>query len=92
MRELEITKKYYFGEVEEIKVIYKMIGIKKGRLLLELLEIIGTKEIYVERENPSYKIYYDSRIGNFIKIEGEKIVIDELLKEFFNNFYFKKIK
>ena len=90
MRELEITKKYYFGEVEEIKVIYKMIGIKKGRLLLELLEIIGTKEIYVERENPSYKIYYDSRIGNFIKIDGENIAIDEYLKELFDNFYFKE--
>jgi len=90
MKKLEITKKYYYGEIEEIKTIYKIIGVRKDRLLLELLEIVGTKEFYVERENPSYKIYYDSRIGNFIKIDGENIVIDEYLKELFNNLYFKE--
>jgi len=90
MKKLKVTKDYYWGNREEITVIYEIIGVRKRRLLLELLEISGTKETYVEREKPSYKIYYDSRIGNFIKIDGENIAIDEYLKELFDNFYFKE--
>jgi len=90
MKKLKVTKDYYWGEREEITVIYKIIGVRKRRLLLELLEISGTKETYVEREKPSYKIYYNSIIGNFIKIDGEKIAVDEYLKELFGNFYFKE--
>lgn len=68
--------------------LYQVVGIKDRRLCLLCLE---NKEIYYERTNPSFKIYYHKDIGNYIvnSANQKKIPIDKILKDFFNEFYFK---
>lgn len=74
--------------------VYEVIGIKGKRLCLNLLELkldSGDKKECWHRQNPSFKIFYNTTIGNYIVSPEtrEKIAVDGVIKELFDEFYIK---
>lgn len=75
----------------EFNNIYRVLGIKERRLYLEFLGYDKNVKAYFETKHPSFKIYYDRSIGNYIVNPGTKeyVPVDGIIKELFNEFYFK---